>query len=103
MTVKASFALDVAGAPHILGTIVCILVEKGTSLTPRHLPLNVDFFELHAELLAQTPGAGDENGAALQVVFAVSALGEEGEVVGDAGRRLDEYRMKEAGRPGKLR
>ena len=94
---------DVSGAPHILGTVVCILVAKGLPLTSRHLPLDMDILELHAELLAQAPGARDEDGAALQVVFAVGALGEEREAIGDAARGLDGCRSKEVGRPGKLR
>lgn len=51
--------------------------------------------QLHPELLSQTPGTRDEDGAALEVILAVGALGEEGEVVRDAGRRLDECRLKE--------
>ena len=64
-------------------------------LTPRHLPLNMYILQLHAELLAQAPGAGDEDGATLEVVLAVGALGEEGEVIGDARRGLDGFGLKE--------
>ena len=48
----------------------------------------MDILELHAELLAQAPGARDEDGAALEVVLAVGAFGEEREVIGDAAKEM---------------